>query len=829
MGQYVPVRDYFAGMGEAVADRTVNRQIFTEWQRAMLPEVLVLTEKDPDFKAWRVAAELSDYPFEVVEDADFMEGQPELRRETWQEVARRVAEGNTLLAFDKMDGDTFANEFATMRDHLASGTLLMSGRHLQHGDRRQASRPMEVFTNCSTAATSFLLFYLLLNGSGVGRSYDDAMIKVDWNKMPTVYTAIANDHPDRFKTTLNKETGQFEPLIPQDVRSREWYEAHFARGEIMDDPTKITFYEIQDSRGGWAKGLEQMERMAFEGRSDEVLVLVYDKVRGFGEPIKGMQYRPSSGPAPVMAAMRKIAAIKFMGLDPWMAAMFVDHYASECVLVGGARRAARMAIKFWKDRTIFKFIRIKRDHALWSSNNSVGIDQEFRDAVKKVVGLLTSKPGTPLADTEASELQIAGEITDDELHAYRVLIEIARASYFDGTGEPGIINQDRLHVNDNGVEDYLDGQFAGSRDFKLDPESLDMTRALAKALLSVKYIMIVNPCAEIAILMLGGYCVIADVVPFHAKDDDMAESAFRTAVRALMRTNLMDSLYNREVKRTNRIGVGMTGFHEWVYDRFGFTWKDIVNERKSKKMWLTLSRFKRAVVEEAAVYARLLGVEIPHTNTTFKPAGTTSKLFGLSEGAHLPSMRWYLRWVQFRNDDPLIEKYEALGYPVRRDLKTYDNTTIVGFPTAPTICQLGDGEWVTTAAEATPEQQYEFLRLIEKYWIVGVAEDGKTPLENTGNQVSYTLKFKPSEVNFDQFLKALIDGQFTIRCCSVMPQVDTTSYEYQPEEPITKDEYDRLMAAISNDNVKEDVDFSHIDCGSGACPVDFSDEDKKAA
>jgi hypothetical protein len=38
-----------------------------------------------------------------------------------------------------------------------------------------------------------------------------------------------------------------------------------------------------------------------------------------------------------------------------------------------------------------------------------------------------------------------------------------------------------------------------------------------------------------------------------------------------------------------------------------------------------------------------------------KPAGTTSKLFGLTEGAHLPSMREYLRWVQFRNGDPLIE------------------------------------------------------------------------------------------------------------------------------------------------------------------------------
>jgi hypothetical protein len=43
--------------------------------------------------------------------------------------------------------------------------------------------------------------------------------------------------------------------------------------------------------------------------------------------------------------------------------------------------------------------------------------------------------------------------------------------------------------------------------------------------------------------LLGGYCVIADVVPFHAQNDDDAEDAFRTA-RALIRTNLMDCLYS---------------------------------------------------------------------------------------------------------------------------------------------------------------------------------------------------------------------------------------------------------------------------------------------
>jgi hypothetical protein len=347
--------------------------------------------------------------------------------------------------------------------------------------------------------------------------------------------------------------------------------------------------------------------------------------------------------------------------------------------------------------------------------------------------------------------------------------------------------------------------------------------------MSLKYCVITNPCGEVVLLLLGAYCVIADVVPFHAGSttpyvsvwDDDAEDAFRTATRALMRVNLMDCLYSREVARTNRIGVGITGFHEWAYARFKFTWHDLVDEQKSMPLWLTMSRFKRAVVREAAVYAGELGVAIPHTNTTFKPAGTTSKLFGLTEGAHLPSMREFVRWVQFRNDDPLVAEYEAKGYPIKR-LKQYEGTTVVGFPTKPAICSLDGGDWVVTAAEATPEDQYQFLRLLEKYWIRGVEEDGVTPLEESGNQVSYTLKYDPKKISFERFLKTLIEGQFSVRCCSVMPQIDTTAFEYQPEQPVTKAEFEHVARAIAAEGVEEDIGFEHIDCGAGACPVDFN-------
>src|SRR5690606_19286903 len=122
------------------------------------------------------------------------------------------------------------------------------------------------------------------------------------------------------------------------------------------------------------------------------------------------------------------------------------------------------------------------------------------------------------------------------------------------------------------------------------------------------------------------------------------------------------------------------------------------------------------------------------------------------------AMREYIRWVQYRNDDPLVAELEAKGYPVKR-LKTYSGTTVVGFPTQPEICKLGMGDKLVTAPEATPEEQYQFLRLLEKYWIRGVEEDGVTPLPETGNQVSYTLKYDPEKVSFERFQETLLEGQ----------------------------------------------------------------------
>ena len=729
--------------------------------------------------------------------------------ETWGEVAHRVALGNSLLCPNEADQP---EEYEILRRHLANASLLLSGRHLQHGDENQRERNMEVFTNCSTSASSFMLFYLLLNGSGVGRSYDDDMMLVNWDNAPNVRCVLSHEHAD------------FNWSAHESLR-----DAQHKYGHGRD----VLWYEVPDSREGWAKALEIWENAAFQKvHRDKMLILDFSKVRPKGSPIAGMQHRPSSGPVPLMNAFHKAATLRGSNLERWRQALYIDHYFAECVLVGGARRSARMSTKSWRDESVLDFITVKRpveydglkmdeiielrtdnpfppQGFLWSSNNSVTVDEDFW----RLVNLKRNERGfsDPLAQ-----------------HARRVMKLLSQASYADGTGEPGIINVDKLVQKEDGWDALTKGDYIGSQKYQLEEETELYMSRLARKAKKMKYHMITNPCGEIALTVLGGYCTIADVVPFHADTLDEAEEAFRAAVRALIRVNTMDCLYKREVERTNRIGVGMTGVMEFAWKFFGYNFRDLIDEEASKDFWLALARFNRAIYDEAVSYSKKLGVNVPHTMTTIKPAGTTSKLFGLCEGWHLPSMKWYVRWVQFRDDDPLIAKYRAYGYPVR-ELQQYRGHTIVGFPTQPVIAAIMPEEKLVTAGEATPEEQYTWLMLGEKYWIHGTDEDGELLDRNIGNQISYTLKYVPDEVDYKHFKTMLVKYQSQIRACSVMPQTDTSAYEYQPEEPVNKAEYERIAYAIQHE-LEEDISKEHLDCENGACPIDFrSDADVAAA
>lgn len=752
-------------------------------------------------------------------------------------VADRVAAGNMSLLGRPLS-EAERDEQARLRNAIATGALLTSGRHLQHGDAEQAGRNMEVFTNCATAIASFAKFYLLLNGSGVGRAYDDELMAVDWAEAPEVLLYLAPGHRDYPHTDealrhLAAELGVM-PAEGEDAATtmRGWVGRELL-ASLDAAPAGALVHRVADSREGWAKAIELIESLAFARSRGKPVVFDLSDIRPRGAPIRGMQGRPASGPVSLLRALLNIRhhvieAARAHATPLWEQAMLVDHHLSVEVQVGGARRAARMATKSWRDPGIFRFIRCKSEGGLWTANNSVMVDRAFWQSVREAEAALAAGSAREALAPLAA-------------HALAVFEDVTRCAYING--EPGFINGDRLEdfrtrtAWDKPV--HTDGRDFRSARYQVGPAA-DLLAALARRAQTARFPVTTNPCGEIVLHVTGGYCVIADYAPLlacpgnpeafeggmvsdevAAEWDARVEESVRLAVRFLIRANTMDALYGEEVGRTNRIGVGPTGLHEWAWMRFGFGFEDLLDERRAKPFWDKLAHFSAVAKEEADAYAAELGRVAPFTVTTVKPAGTTSKLFGLTEGAHLPARRQYLRWVQFqgtrneagawtRDSDPLLAEYEARGYPVR-SLKSFPNMSIVGFPTLPLIQRLGMGEKLMTAPEAGPTQHYRWLELLERYWIGA----------ERGNQVSYTLKVFTDQHDLESFREMVLENQPRIRCCAVLPSKPDSQlgYEYLPEEEISQGRFAAIVAGIEDPGLHEMIDLAHLQCASGACPI----------
>ena len=746
--------------------------------------------------------------------------------EDFARVADRVAAGNMTL-LGRPAGPQEQAERAHLRNAIACGALITSGRHLQHGDADQKRRNMEVFTNCATAGASFTKFYLLLNGAGVGRAYDDDLCPVDWAEAPDLLLHLSPTHPDfpRDRAALHRFGVEFGLLRwgigldgfngteEADVRA-------FLARELVHDlsrlPANAVRHAIADTREGWARAVETLEAMAFRRERKRVLVLDLSGIRPLGAPIHGMQGRPASGPLSLLRAfitLRRevIEAARDRDpegdtLRPWEQALRLDHILSTEVQVGGARRAARMATKSWRDPGALRFVRLKAEGGLWTANHSLMVDAEFWARLDR------------------------GDDAPMTRHAKALFEAATRCAY--ANGEPGFINGDQLEdVRTGFAREKPATAEAGSAAYAIGAGS-PLLEEVARRAARTAFPVTTNPCGEVVLHVTGGYCVIADFAPLlacpipletlrpGAMPEDIArdwdarvEAAVRLGVRFLIRVNRMDGLYAAEVARTNRIGIGPTGLHEWAWARFGLSFRDLLEETRSKPFWEALARLSAAAKAEASAYARSLGMAPPVTVTTIKPAGTTSKLFGLTEGAHLPPRRQYLRWVQFRgrpDGDPLVGDYAARGYPTR-DLESFPGVTIVGFPTLPLIQRLGIGDRLVTAREATPEEQYRWLMLLERHWIGA----------DRGNQVSYTLKIATDRVGLEEFRALLRAHQPHLRCCAVLPTRPDRDlgYEYLPEQELPEDGFRAVVAGIRDPGVAEAVDLARLQCEAGICPI----------
>jgi hypothetical protein len=170
-----------------------------------------------------------------------------------------------------------------------------------------------------------------------------------------------------------------------------------------------------------------------------------------------------------------------------------------------------------------------------------------------------------------------------------------------------------------------------------------------------------------------------------------------------------------------------------------------------------------------------------------------------------------MRWVQYAMDSLEMAKLVDMGYPVKDISHKYPGRVVVGFPTKmPIIDVMGDN--VTLAGDVSMVDQYKWLELLDKYWLG----------DKTNNQISYTMKYNPKKVKFDDFMRHVLENQRKVRACAVMAQEDTSAYAYLPEERISKEDYLIAMSKIVSPQEKESYDEKTLMCAGGACPIEHN-------
>jgi len=272
-----------------------------------------------------------------------------------------------------------------------------------------------------------------------------------------------------------------------------------------------------------------------------------------------------------------------------------------------------------------------------------------------------------------------------------------------------------------------------------------------------------NPCSEIALESFE-LCNLAEV--FHARCENEATfykalefATFYASTVALLPTHRSET--NAILMRNRRIGVGLSGIADMldVLGRAELT-------RKLQKGYKLVSSLNRELAAKARVSPSI-------RVTTVKPSGTISQLVGVSSGMHFPNFQYAIRRMRVGNHIPICKTLKSAGIPNEPD-RYSTNTTVFEFP-------INQGK-TRKVSEVTAWEQFALLAMLQREW--------------SDNMVSCTIFFDTKQEG-DQIEHMLVRFAPLIKSVSMMPYNKTRNYVQMPYEEISKEEYEKRVAALA--------------------------------
>lgn len=693
---------------------------------------------------------------QIVYDRTYSRKLPDGSNETWPDTVRRVARGNLELVYGEQAAwpQHVINEYCLLVDHMEDFRIIPAGRHLW----ASGVKGRQYLMNCWVSGWGEKLsdhfeftFLRLMEGGGVGANYSSTYLEAFGAPRRELRVHIVCD-PSHADYEEMKAAGILSTEFDSD-----WHGA----------------FEVGDSREGWADALVDLLDTYM---TDDVVKhqdRVYDvtNVRPKGARLKTFG-GTASGPGPFGQMMLDVAVVmngSYLNAQEYhgfhhishvtpIEAMEIDHAIASCVVSGGVRRSARMAICHWRDPYIEDFLACKADGSKhWTTNISVEIDDDF----------------LALLNYEEGDKRIPFHLKGEAGYAKRVHQLVVEGMLTNG--EPGYWNSSLSNEGEPG-------------------------RVIAT-----------NPCGEITLeaweaCNLGHVNLDAFAPKVKGEPVDLPKIllAHELMTRFLIRATWADinDPKSRKIQDSNRrIGVGHLGVQGfWVKQGVRYS---VVPETQMAP--LLLDRLRDMVRQTAREYAFELRIPEPVKVTTVAPTGSIAKLPGVPEGIHPIYARYFLRRVRFSVLDPdqadkLLE-FAHQGLKIETDV--YDqsgNTMVVEFPTKDILVEQVEALGypadivIESADELTLDQLLAFQEMYQTHY--------------ADNAVSFTANVPPG-LDVQEVADVVAARLPSLKGTTIM--VDNTR-EQAPYERISEADYLAATVRTIEDGIDEN-------CATGACPI----------
>jgi len=303
-----------------------------------------------------------------------------------------------------------------------------------------------------------------------------------------------------------------------------------------------------------------------------------------------------------------------------------------------------------------------------------------------------------------------------------------------------------------------------------------------------------NPCSEI-ILRSKQFCNLTEVIVRHNDTfDDLKRKVRIATILGTIQATLTDFRYlskdwEKNTKEEALLGVSFTGIMDNLvmsnslregFGRDNPDQSDWAQFGGTGSLHQVLEKLRDYAIEVNREWAAKLGVNPAAAITCVKPSGTVSQLVDSASGIHPRFSEYYIRRVRADKKDPLSQLMIDQGVPVESD-KMNPSTWVFSFP-------MKAPEGAITNKDVTAIGQLELWKLYQEHWCE--------------HKPSITVFYKDSE-----FLEvgAWVYKNFdSVSGISFLPHTDHT-YEQAPYEAITKEEYERMTAAMP-----KEIDWSQL-------------------